>query len=161
MKKTVKEDYEFYKTPSGKVTADKIITTSSKSGLVFKDGTDNGFDFSGAEKRIKWNDMSKDDKDLARAAYKALNTAGEADEVTNKFNTNPNADVVIKGNGAQADVYFDDNKTGKPDDTIRLAASRKLSKVASARRMKEQRALSNLYSQLNEKYSEYNDEVLI
>lgn len=131
------EDFEFYKTPSG-INADKVITAGSKSGLLFRDGTpDGGSDASNVIKRIPFSQMSDDDKALARAAYKTLKMNGDIGEVDKKFKTSPRPDVVMKSDGAHADIYYDDNQTGLPDERgVRLAASKRIASY-KASHMKE------------------------
>lgn len=111
----LKEDFEFYKLPGGKITVDKVFTTTERSGKSFNDGTANGGDTSKVTKRKSLSQMSQDEKKLVNVAYNAINAFGAKNKVVNKFKTSPKADVVIKGDGKTADVYFDDNKTGKPD----------------------------------------------
>lgn len=124
--KYIQEDFEFYQTKDGKVGVDKVITTTSKSGKAFNDGTANGGDTSKAVKRVPFQKMSQDDKDLAKAAYKALKQNGSIDDVDKKFKTSPRPDVVMKSDGAHADIYYDSNKDGEPDEKdVRIAASRK------------------------------------
>lgn len=131
------EDFEFYKTPNG-INADKVITAGSKSGLLFRDGTpDGGSDASNVIKRIPFSQMSDDDKALARAAYKTLKMNGDISEVDKKFKTSPRPDVVMKSDGAHADIYYDDNQTGLPDERgVRLAASKRIASY-KASHMKE------------------------
>lgn len=122
----IREDFEFYQLPSGKVGVDKVVTTTSKSGLAFNDGTDNGNDTSMATKRVPFQKMSQSDKELAKAAYKTLKQTGSIDDVGHKFKTSPRPDVVMKSDGAHADIYYDSNKDGEPDEKdVRIAASRK------------------------------------
>lgn len=125
-KNIVREDFEFYQLPNGKISVDKVITTTSKSGLAFNDGTANGGDTSKAVKRVPFRKMSQDDKDLAKAAYKTLKQNGTIDDVDKEFKTSPRPDVVTKSDGAHADVYYDSNEDGVPDEKgVRIAASRK------------------------------------
>lgn len=124
--KIINEDFEFYKTPSGKIGVDKVITTTSKSGKTFKDGSDNKGDTSKAVKRIPLSKMSDEDKELAKAAYAVLKKDGSIKNVDKKFKTDPKPDVVMKSDGTHADIYYDDNTDGEPDEKdVRLVASRK------------------------------------
>lgn len=123
--KSIQEDFEFYKTPDGKIGVDKVITTTSKSGKTFKDGSDNKGDTSKVLKRIPFSQLSDDEKELARTAYKTLKKSGSIEDVDKKFKTSPRPDVVMKSDGAHADIYYDDNTDGKPDEKdVRLVASR-------------------------------------
>lgn len=124
--KLIQEDFEFYKMPNGKVGVDKVITTTTKSGKSFNDGTENGGDTSKAIKRIPFSQLSDNEKELARAAYKTLKKSGSIEDVDKKFKTSPRPDVVMKSDGIHADIYYDTNKDGEPDEKgVRLVASRK------------------------------------
>lgn len=124
--KVIREDFEFYQLPNGKVGVDKVVTMSSKSGKTFNDGTDGVTDTETAIKRIPLSKMSADDKKLAQAAYKILTKDGTINDLNKKFKTSPRPDVVMKSDGAHADIYYDDNSTGEPDEKdVRIAASRK------------------------------------
>lgn len=122
-----KEDFEFYKTPDGKMNVDKVMTTTAKSGLSYRDGTPNkSGDTSNVVRRVPYSKMSDDDKDLAKAAYKTLKMNGDIEEVDKKFKTSPRPDVVVKADGSHADIYYDDNTTGEPDEkNVRLIAEMK------------------------------------
>lgn len=136
--KAVREDFEFYRDSNGKVGVDKVITAASKSGKTFKDGSDNGGDTSQAVKRIPFSKMSQDDKELARAAYKTLKQNGSISDVDKKFKTSPEPDVVMKGDGTHADIYYDDNDDGEPDEKdVRLAASRRRTSYQKSHGLKE------------------------
>lgn len=136
--KYIQEDFEFYQTKDGKVGVDKVITITSKSGKAFNDGTANGGDTSQAVKRVPFQKMSQDDKDLAKAAYKALKQNGSIDDVDKKFKTSPRPDVVMKSDGAHADIYYDSNKDGEPDEKdVRIAASRKRTLYQKSHSIKE------------------------
>lgn len=136
--KTIREDFEFYKTPSGKIGVDKVITTTSKSGKTFRDGTDNKENASKAIKRIPFSQLSDDEKELAKAAYKTLKKSGSIEDVNKKFKTAPRPDVVMKADGTHADIYYDDNTDGEPDEKdVRLVASRKRAAYQKFHRLKE------------------------
>lgn len=123
----LQEDFEFYTKPNGKISVDKVIRGSSKSGKYFNDGTGFVGDTSQAIKRVPLSQMSNDDKELAQAAYSALRKNGSIDSVDQQFKTSPKADVVIKADGAHADIYYDDNVTGFPDEkNIRLVNEAKM-----------------------------------
>lgn len=119
----VKEDYEFYKKPNGKIGVDKVLQTTRRSGRIMHGDTSldqaRGF----AKKRIPFDQMSTVDKQAARSAFDELKSNGTLDKVAKEFNTSPRADVVPKASGDVADVYYDDNKTGVPDERIDLAES--------------------------------------
>lgn len=132
------EDFEFYQLPNGKVGVDKVVTMSSKSGKTFNDGTDGATDASVAVKRIPLSKMSANDKELAQAAYKTLKQNGSIDDVEHKFKTSPRPDVVMKSDGAHADIYYDSNKDGEPDEKdVRIAASRKRTAYQKSHSIKE------------------------
>lgn len=132
------EDFEFYQLPNGKVGVDKVVTMSSKSGKTFNDGTDGATDTSVAVKRIPLSKMSANDKELAQAAYKTLKQNGSIDDVEHKFKTSPRPDVVMKSDGAHADIYYDSNKDGEPDEKdVRIAASRKRTAYQKSHSIKE------------------------
>lgn len=123
----LQEDFEFYTKPNGKISIDKVIKGSSKSGKYFNDGTGFIGDTSQAIKRIPLSQMSDDDKELAQAAYKTLRKNGSIDSVDQQFKTSPKADVVMKADGAHADIYYDDNVTGVPDEkNVRLVNEAKM-----------------------------------
>lgn len=124
----VNEDFEFYKDASGTPTVD-YVSTKSGSGLSFQ-GVGKGS--SNVVKKVPFNKMPPEMRAEAKAAYKALKANGDIDEVTNEFNTTPKADVVPKADGKTANVYFDDNESGLPDETIRLAASKREGKIKEA-----------------------------
>lgn len=119
----VKEDYEFYKKPNGKIGVDKVLQTTRRSGRIMHGDTSldqaRGF----AKKRIPFDQMSTVDKQAARSAFDELKSNGTLDKVAKEFNTSPRADVVPKASGDVADVYYDDNKTGAPDERIDLTES--------------------------------------
>lgn len=145
--KKYKEDFEFYKTPAG-ISVDKVVVGGSKAGKSFRDGTpDSGSgDTSNVVKRIPFNQMSDDDKALARAAYKTLKMNGDIGEVDKKFKTSPRPDVVMKSDGAHADIYYDDNVTGEPDErNVRLAASKKRTSFQSSHSMREDAKVYKIY----------------
>lgn len=120
------EDFEFYKTDNGKIGVDKVINTTSKSGKTFKDGSDNKGNTSSAVKRIPLDKMSDEDKKFAKAVYKTLTKDGTIKHLDKKFKISPKPDVVVKADGTHADIYYDDNTTGEPDEKdVRLVASRK------------------------------------
>lgn len=112
---TINEDFEFYKTKSGKTEVDKVSIGASKSGKSFNDGSTNKGDTSNAVKRIPVSQMKKDDKDLVRDVCYTLNKNGDIKHLNKKFNVNPKPDVVMKGDGEHMDIYYDDNVTGEPD----------------------------------------------
>lgn len=119
----VNEDYEFYKKPNGKIGVDKVLQTTRRSGKIMHGDTSldqaRGF----AKKRIPFDQMSAVDKQAARSAFDELKSNGTLDKVAKEFNTSPRADVVPKASGDVADVYYDDNKTGAPDERIDLTES--------------------------------------
>lgn len=123
----LQEDFEFYTKPNGKISIDKVIKGSSKSGKYFNDGTGLIGDTSQAIKRVPLSQMSDDDKELAQAAYSALRRNGSIDSVGQRFKTSPKTDVVMKADGAHADIYYDDNMTGVPDEeNVRLMNEAKM-----------------------------------
>lgn len=119
----VKEDYEFYKKPNGKIGVDKVLQTTRRSGRIMHGDTSldqaRGF----AKKRIPFDQMSAIDKQAAQSAFDELKSNGTLDKVAKEFNTSPRADVVPKASGDVADVYYDDNKTGTPDERIDIMVS--------------------------------------
>lgn len=121
----LKEDFEFYKDDSGKITVDKVIT-ASKSGKTFRDGSKVGDTNEDSVKRIPLTKMSQGDSDLAKSVYKTLKKNNSLDNVVNKFKTSPKADVVMKADGEHIDIYYDNNKSGVADEKgVKLVASRK------------------------------------
>lgn len=132
--KKIKEDFEFYKAQNGKIGVDKVVSASSKSGKVFKDGSDNKGDEGIAIKRIPLQKMSPEDKELAKAAYKTLSKDNSIKKIDKTFKVTPKPDVVMKSDGVHADIYYDDNTTGEPDEKdVRLVASRRMPKNKSIR----------------------------
>lgn len=124
MKSIIKEDYEFYKKPNGKIGVDKVLQTTRRSGRIMHGDTSLDQARSFAKKRIPFDQMSADDKQVARTAFNELKDNGTLNKVAKEFNTSPRADVVLKASGDAADVYYDDNKTGMPDEKIDLTESR-------------------------------------
>lgn len=126
IKKHVREDFEFYTKPNGKIYVDKVVTAASKSGKSFNDGTSNGNDTSEAIKRTPLSQMSDEDKELAQAAYSTLKKSGSINNINKKFKTSPKADVVMKADSKHADIYYDNNTSGEPDEKyVQLVDSRK------------------------------------
>lgn len=125
----VKEDYEFYKKPNGKIGVDKVLQTTRRSGRIMHGDTSLDQACGFAKKRIPFEQMSAADKQAARAAFDELKDNGTLDKVAKEFNTSPRADVVPKASGDVADVYYDDNKTGTPDERIDLTESVLFSKL--------------------------------
>lgn len=152
--KKIKEDFEFYKAQNGKIGVDKVVSASSKSGKVFKDGSDNKGDEGIAIKRIPLTKMSPEDKALAKAAYKTLSKDNSIKKIDKTFKVNPKPDVVMKSDGVHADIYYDDNTTGEPDEKdVRLVASRRMPKNKSIREEEvTDRSFDKLASHIDEAF---------
>lgn len=152
--KKIGEDFEFYKSQNGKIGVDKVVSASSKSGKVFKDGSDNKGDEGIAIKRIPLSKMSPEDKVLAKAAYKTLSKDNSIKKIDKTFKVTPKPDVVMKSDGIHADIYYDDNTTGEPDEKdVRLVASKRMPRNKSIREEEIiDRSFDKLTSHLDEAF---------